>query len=47
MLTTRSGHRLIQRFDNADERLLPDAKQLGLLSKEQIEVFEEKQSAIR
>jgi tRNA uridine 5-carboxymethylaminomethyl modification enzyme len=32
MLTTRSDHRLIQRFDNADERLSSDAKQLGLLS---------------
>jgi tRNA uridine 5-carboxymethylaminomethyl modification enzyme len=32
MLTTRSDHRLIQRFDNADERLSPDAEKLGLLN---------------
>jgi tRNA uridine 5-carboxymethylaminomethyl modification enzyme len=46
MLTTRSDHRLIQRFDNADERLTPDAKDLGLLSQAQIDVFEEKRRAI-
>lgn len=36
MLTTRSDHRLIQRFDNADQRLTPDAEALGLLDKKQL-----------
>ena len=32
MLTTRSEHRLLQRFENADERLGGVAEGLGLLS---------------
>lgn len=39
MLTTRSENRLLQRFDNADERLTPDALRLGLIADEQRKVF--------
>ena len=42
MLTTRSEHRLLQRFDNADERLGGLAQELGLLSEEQSRVFKER-----
>lgn len=44
MLTTRSEHRLLQRFDNADERLTPDAISLGLISQKQREIFNFKKS---
>lgn len=39
MITTRSEHRLLQRFDNADERLTPQAHKLGLISEEQFQIF--------
>ena len=46
MLTTRSEHRLIQRYDNADERLTPLAISLGLISNKQRQVFKMKQNLI-
>ena len=45
MLTTRSEHRLLQRFDNADERLTPKAIELGLVGKEQQDVFRKRKEA--
>ena len=39
MITTRSEHRLLQRFDNADERLTPQDHKLGLISEEQFQIF--------
>lgn len=42
MLTTRSENRLLQRFDNSDERLTPDGIKLGLIDQEQQEVFRQK-----
>lgn len=45
MFTSRAEYRLILREDNATQRLSPIAKELGLLSEEQIARFEERQSA--
>ena len=46
MLTARAEHRLLLRHDNADERLTPISRQVGLCTDERWQRFEEKQEQI-
>lgn len=46
MFTSRAEYRLILREDNADQRLVPAAKELGCISNDQVDVFERKLAAV-
>ncbi|MBV9973612.1 MAG: tRNA uridine-5-carboxymethylaminomethyl(34) synthesis enzyme MnmG, partial [Candidatus Eremiobacteraeota bacterium] len=47
MLTSRAEHRIILRHDNADTRLTPIGRRIGLVTDEDFEAFERRQETVR
>ncbi len=47
IMTSRSEYRLLHRQDNADERLTPLGRRIGLVSAERAQAVEEKYAAVR
>ncbi|MBV9972045.1 MAG: tRNA uridine-5-carboxymethylaminomethyl(34) synthesis enzyme MnmG, partial [Candidatus Eremiobacteraeota bacterium] len=47
MLTSRAEHRIILRHDNADTRLTPIGRRIGLVTDEDFEAFERRQQTVR
>ncbi len=47
MLTSRAEHRVILRHDNADTRLTPIGREIGLVSDEAWDAFNDRQAALR
>ena len=46
MMTSRSEYRLLHRQDNADERLCPIGREIGLVSEERLQAVREKYAAV-